>query len=78
MIVEILLELDFKEDREKNEYHWILGPFKLSHLEDCDRAERHDIWSRFMLFILLFLEGKRKGKLDIQSRGQKSCLYARS
>jgi hypothetical protein len=48
-----------------------------------DRAERHDFWSRFLLFILFFLfppflGGKRKGEENNQSRGQKSCLSARS
>ena len=48
-----------------------------------DRAERHDFWSRFLLFILLsffplFLGGKRKGENNKQSHGQKSCLSARS
>ena len=48
-----------------------------------DRAERHDFWLRFLLFILLFfsplfLGGKRKGEQNNQSCGQKSCLSARS
>ena len=43
----------------------------------------HDFWSWFLLVILfylfpLFLGGKRKGKENNQSRGQKSCLSARS
>ena len=45
-----------------------------------DRAERHDFWSRFFLFIIIFfftffLGGKRKGE---KSHGQNSCLSARS
>ena len=48
----------------------------------ADWAERHDFRSRFLLFILLFfflfLGGKRKGEKNSQSRGQKSCLSARS
>ena len=48
-----------------------------------DRAKRHDFWSRFFLFILLFfypliLGGKRKEEKNNKSRGQKSCLSARS
>ena len=48
-----------------------------------DRAERHAFWSRFLLFILLFFfplfwGGKRKGEKNNQSRGQKTCLSARS
>ena len=48
-----------------------------------DPAERHGIWSRFLLFILLFffhlfLGGKRKGEKNNQSLGQNSCLSARS
>ena len=47
-----------------------------------DRAERHDLKSRFLLFILLFsslfLGGKRKGEKNNQSRDFKSCLSARS
>ena len=48
-----------------------------------DRAERHDFWSRFLVFILLFfvplfLRGKRKGEKNNQSRGQKPCLSTRS
>ena len=47
------------------------------------RAERHDLKSRFLLFILpfffpLFLGGKRKGGTNNQSRDFKSCLSARS
>ena len=47
------------------------------------RAERHDFRSRFLLFILLFLfpiflGGKIKGEENNQSRGQMSCLSARS
>ena len=48
-----------------------------------NRAERHDFWSWFFLFILiffipLFLWGKRKGEKNNQSRGQNSYLSARS
>ena len=50
---------------------------------DRDRAKTHNLKSRFLLFILLFfpsifLGGKRKGEKNNQSRGQKSCLSARS
>ena len=53
------------------------------HRSAIDRAERHDFWSRFLPFILLFfsrvfLGGKRKGEKNNQSRGQKLCLSARS
>ena len=58
----------------KNNY-----PMYLKH----DRAERHDLKSQFLLFILPFsplflLEGRRKGGKNNQSRDFKSCLSARS
>ena len=57
----------------KNNY-----PMYLKH----DRAERHVLKSRFLLFILLFsplfLEGRRKGVENNQSRDLKLCLSARS
>ena len=48
-----------------------------------DRAERYDLKSRFLLFILHFffayiLGEKRKGKENNQGRDFKSCLSARS
>ena len=47
-----------------------------------DQAERHELKSRFLLFILLFffpfyLEGMRKGEKNGQSRDFMSCLSAR-
>ena len=47
-----------------------------------NQAERHDLKSRFLIFILLFffhfiLGGKRKEEKNSQSRDFKSCLSAR-
>ena len=55
--------------------------YLLSDESQNDQAERHDLKSRFLLFILLFffplfLGGKRKENL--KSRGKKTCLSARS
>ena len=61
--------------------HVIIFKYLNTRYINEDRAERHDFWSRFWLFILLFLfppGRKRKGKKENQSRGQKSCLSARS
>ena len=48
-----------------------------------DRVEKHDFWSRFLLIHSLFLlssfiRREEKSGKNNQSRGQKSCLSARS
>ena len=54
-----------------------------SVLRKSEWAERHDLKSRFLLFILLFFfplfkRGKIKGEKNNQSQDFKSCLSARS
>ena len=61
----------------------VLRNIQVIEIKINDRAERHNFWSQFLLFILLFffplfLGGKRKEEKNNQSRDQKSCLYARS
>ena len=61
----------YKVDIKRIKYHHI------------DRAERHNLKSRFLLFILLLffsllLGGVRKRKKNNQSRDFKSCFSARS
>ena len=57
-------------------------PYPLYYGYCYDRAERHDLKSRCLLFITLFfvplfIGGKRKGEKNNQSRDFKSCLSAR-
>ena len=93
-----LRTITFKVAKEKSpilRWHQIYFAFWVNHyylififdfwyqvLKYIDRAERHDFWPQFLLFILLFfflfLEGKIKREKNNQSRDQKSCLSARS
>ena len=79
----------FYHDQFKILRYWIMGKtkdnvFLLLDNHYQDRAERHDFWSGFLLFILLFFfplkeeEKGDEGKRNNQSRGQNSFLSARS